>query len=106
MVTQQQIVELQKRCVAIAESGRAFFAKAGNYFPGYAHALPAGTFAQTETLKGQIRNLTARLIEAGKFSPLVGREDNNDATTAMKIAVAALRFKDYQSWDTQVLHDE
>jgi pyrimidine deaminase RibD-like protein len=104
MVTQEQIVELQGRCVAIAESGRAFFAQAGGHFPGY--VLPAGTSSQAETLRTEIRNLTARLLETATFSPLVGREDINDATTAMKIALAALRFKNYQSWDTHVLHDE
>jgi pyrimidine deaminase RibD-like protein len=111
-VTRELVVELQKHCSDISESGRAFFAQASNesegglYTSSVREMISPETLERAERVRAEVIDFTARLIEAAKSSPLIGREDISDATTAMKTALAALRFKDYQRWDTHVLSDE
>src|SRR5712692_1460886 len=111
-ITQELILELHRSCCTIADSGRTFFARAARDMEGKIYgyspreALTTDTLTQAETLRREVRDLTAQLVGAAQSSPLIGREDINDATTAMKAALAALRFKDYQRWDTEILNDE
>ena len=113
MTAQELLTELSNRCSQTLELGRAFFEQANadaNAGHGYRSSVreefSEETLAKGEALRGEVRDLTARLINAAKRSPLIGREDINDATTAMKTALAALRVKSYHRWDTHVLHDE
>src|SRR4051812_38595558 len=113
MTAQELVAELWNRCSQTLELGRAFFERANadaNAGHGYRSSVreefSEETLAKGETVRGEVRDLTARLINASKLSSLIGREDINDATTAMKTALAALRVKSYHRWDTHVLHDE
>jgi pyrimidine deaminase RibD-like protein len=112
IVTLELIAELHKRCSKISEAGRAFFSKASDDIEGRSYGLSAREamsveiLGHAEKLRIEVRDLTVRLLDAAKSSPLMSREDISDATTAMKTALAALRIKDYQRWDTEVLNDE
>ena len=111
-VTQELIADLHKRCSDVSESGTAFFSQASHEVEGKVYrssvreAFSEELLAQAESVRSEVRDLAACLVDAAQSSPLMGREDISDAVTAMKTALAALRLKDYQRWDTQVLSDE
>jgi len=111
-VSREIILELSKRCSDISESGRRFFSEAQRdiegkiYGPSPREVMSPELLAQAESLRRDVRVLTADIIEAAQASPLMSREDINDATSAMKTAIAAMLFRDYRRWGTEVLYDD
>jgi hypothetical protein len=108
-VSREIILELSKRCSDISESGRRFFSEAQRDIEGKIYGpspREVMSTAQAESLRRDVRVLTVGIIEAAQASPLMSREDINDATSAMKTAIAAMLFRDYRRWGTEVLYDE
>lgn len=59
-----------------------------------------------ESLRTRLKHIILRVIEAAKLSPLLEETDQYDLQISYKQMSAALRFKGYRRWDTEVLHDE
>jgi hypothetical protein len=68
-----------------------------------AEADTSGTVA---SLTKEIPKFIVKLIEASKSSPVVSDVDRGDLRVSMREILAALKFRRYQHWGTNVLNDE
>lgn len=62
--------------------------------------------ATANRLRGTLKPLMLKIIEAGRHSPLLSVVDQADLQILTRKMSSALQFKRYRRWDPEVLHDE
>jgi len=68
--------------------------------------LPADQQKKSLLLQKDVLSIVSELIPAIKASPLLNQADERDIGICAKTMRAALRLRQYQAWDTEILHDE
>jgi hypothetical protein len=76
----------------------------GSYDPF--SALPESLKIQGNVIRDNLARLAIRIGPAIRRSPLLTEADERDVGHAIKGIRAALRFRAFEHWDTDVLHDE
>lgn len=86
--------------------------EAGGTLDAYSIAVKPEFLAEADT-DGTVASLTkeipkciVRLIEVSKSSPVVSDVDRGDLRVSMREILAALKFRRYRHWGTNVLNDE
>lgn len=69
-------------------------------------SLPKALKTQSGLLRDDLARLAKRIGPTVKRSPLLTEADERDVGHAIKGMRAALRFRKFEHWDTDVLHDE
>ena len=118
-VSQPDIDRLIEEWHKVAKNGLAYFDRAretlvkvvgsesgANYEPNVLQHLPDEAHAVVPELSRGFTQLIARLIELSKSSPLVSDVDRKDLRFTLRELLAALNFRQYHHWTTNVLSDE
>ncbi len=69
-------------------------------------ALPDPLRVQSDIIRANLAELAKRIGPAIRRSPLLTQADEHDAGYAIKGMQAALRYRAFQHWDAELLHDE
>ncbi|MGD1156617.1 MAG: hypothetical protein ABSA41_12390 [Terriglobia bacterium] len=62
--------------------------------------------AKADRLRGKLKPLMLRIMEAGRGSPLLSNVDQADLQILTRKMSSALQFRAYRRWGPEVLHDE
>ncbi len=72
----------------------------------YWDKLPHETRSSSQVTQETLLNVISLIIPTLKSSPVLNQSDEKDVGRCVKRMRAALKLRNYRSWDIEVLHDE
>jgi hypothetical protein len=96
--------EAEKFFAEVVEAFRESFS--WGYHPDVWSKLAPDDQATADRLRGKLKPLMLRIMEAGRGSPLLSEVDQTDLQILTRKMSSALQFRAYRRWDPEVLHDE
>lgn len=88
------------------------FAVASTYFTpvgeatDYWSALSQEHQGESLILQEQLLSVVSSIVDVMSGSPLLDKADERDIGISTKRAIASLKLRKFQAWDTEVIHDE
>jgi len=113
--TEADIDALRRELNDICKEAEKFFAEVveafrdgphWNFHPDVWSKLAPDDQATVNRLRGKLKPLMLKIMEAGRGAPLLSEVDQTDLQILTRKMSSALQFKEYRRWDPEVLHDE